>query len=283
MHPEGPTGCDVGKGAPHSGVEWARIKADYQMVVGNLSILPETLLPCLGCGEPKDRVSMAAVLATLVTSLRPGRNLVNIQWDTMRKTRTWIGNAHDAGREYSCKTVVGLDRTKQYVTSSHTFGKWFSHFMRGARLRMGMIQKQNKALSSRLALAVCETVEAKWNKATKAGTKEELEDTVCFMLVAFTEGLRGEEVPLLSMEGLLTFWEESHAEEDHHIMLTLKGRFKGEVDERWHLVPVSNFTRSGLPLCLWMERALHRRVNLQKRNKGWLFQSRGGVHLKFGK
>jgi hypothetical protein len=24
--------------------------------------------------------------------------------------------------------------------------------------------------------------------------------------------------------------------EDHHIMLVLKGRFKGEVDERWHLV-----------------------------------------------
>ena len=176
------------------------------MVVGNLSILPKTLLPCLGCGEPKDRVSMAAVLATLVTSLRPGRNSVNIQWDTMRKTRTWIGNAHDAGRDYSCKTVVGLDRTKQYVTSSHTFGKWFSRVMHGARLRIGMIWKQNKALSSRLALAMCKTAEAKWNKAIKARKKEELEDTVCFMLVAFTAGLRGEEVPLLSMEGLLTFW-----------------------------------------------------------------------------
>jgi hypothetical protein len=58
----------------------------------------------------------------------------------MRKTRR-ISNAHGARREYSCKTVVGLDRTKQYITSSHTFGKWFSRFMfmRGARLRMGMI------------------------------------------------------------------------------------------------------------------------------------------------
>jgi hypothetical protein len=130
---------------------------------------------------------------------------------------------------------------------------------------------------------VCETAEAKWNEVAKAGTEEELEDTVCFMLVAFTAGLRGEEVPLLSMEGLLTFWEESYTEEDCHIMLTLKGRFKGEVDERWHLVPVSNFARSGLPLHLWMERVLHCRVNLQKRNKGWLFQCRRGVRLKFGK
>ncbi len=51
-------------------------------------------------------------------------------------------------------------------------------------------------------------------------------------------------------------------------MLTLNGRFKGEVNKRWHLVPVSNFTRSGLPLHLWMERALHCRVNLHNRNRG---------------
>lgn len=134
-----------------------------------------------------------------------------------------------------------------------------------------------------MALAVCTTAEARWTEATEEGTREELEDTVCFMLIAFAAGLRGEEVPLLSMEGLLTFWEESRVEEDHHVMLTLKGRFKGEIDERWHLVPVSDFTRSGLPLQLWMERALHCRVNLQRRNKGWFFQCRRGVRLKFGK
>jgi hypothetical protein len=166
----------------------------------------------------------------------------------MRKTRTWISNAHNTGREYSCKMVVGLDRSKQYVTSSHTFGNWYSHFMCGARLRMGMIWKQNKALTLKLALAVCTTAEARWSEATEEGTREELEDIVCFMLITFAAGLRGEEIPLLSMEGLLTFWEESRAEEDHHIMFTLKGRFKGEIDERWHLVPVSDFTKSGLPL-----------------------------------
>ncbi len=85
------------------------------------------------------------------------------------------------------------------------------------------------------------------------------------------------------MEGLLTFWEESRSHEDKHIMLTLKGRFKGEVDDRWHLVPVSNNTRFGLPLRRWMERALHWRVNLQGRREGWLFQCKRGVRLKFGR
>ncbi len=84
------------------------------------------------------------------------------------------------------------------------------------------------------------------------------------MLAAFGAGLRGEKVPLLSMERLLTFWTKSREAEDQHIMLALRGHFKGEVDERWHLVLVSNFTQSGLPFRLWMERALRRRVHLHE-------------------
>jgi hypothetical protein len=249
---------------PHTvATNWARAKAGYDVTMCHLSVLPEYLLPQLGSAEVWDRVGMAEALTTLVTSLHPGRNSTNIQWETMRKTRMWLSNAHDAGRAYSCETVVGMDRAKQHVTSGHTSGKWFSRFMRGTRLRMGMIRKQNEALSSALALAVCEAAETRWILATKEGAREELKDTICFMLAAFGAGLQGEEVPLLSMEGLLNFWMKYIETEDRHIMLALKGCFKGEVDERWHLVPVSDFTRSGLPLRLWMKRALRRQVHLQ--------------------
>jgi hypothetical protein len=114
---------------------WARAKADYDMTMSHLSVLSESLLPQLGSAEVRDQVGMAEALTTLVTSLCPGRNSTNIQWDTMWKTRAWLSNAHDAGREYTCETVVGMDRAKQYVTSGHTSGKWFGRFMRGARLR----------------------------------------------------------------------------------------------------------------------------------------------------
>jgi hypothetical protein len=76
------------------------------------------------------------------------------------------------------------------------------------------------------------------------------------------------------MEGLLTLWDKPRMEEDSHIMLTLKGCFKGEVDERWHLVPVSDFLWLGLPFRLWMERALHQRVDLHNRDICWLLQNR---------
>jgi hypothetical protein len=47
--------------------------------------------------------------------------------------------------------------------------------------------------------------ETRWHSATNEVIQEELENTVCFMLMSFGAGLRGEEVPLLAMEGLLTF------------------------------------------------------------------------------
>jgi len=102
-----------------------------------------------------------------------------------------------------------MDRAKQYVMSGHTSEKWFGRFMRDARLRMAMIGKQNEALTSVLAMAVCEAAVARWNSATEEGVKEELEDTICFMLAAFWAGLRGEEVPLMLMKGLRTFWTVS--------------------------------------------------------------------------
>ena len=67
------------------------------------------------------------------------------------------------------------------------------------------------------------------------------------------------------------------------MMMTLLGRFKGEVDLWWHMVPISDQTHSNIPFRLWMERAMVRRVKHQHRTKGWLFEMRAGVRAKFGK
>jgi hypothetical protein len=112
-----------------------------------------------------------------------------------------------------------------------------------------------------------------------------MEDAVCFMLIAFGTGLRGEEVPLVSLEGLLHFWQETRegAADKRYMMMTLSGRFKGQVDSRWHLVPIGNKTHSNIPFRLWMERIMHWRVNCQHRTKGWLFQTNTGARAKFGR
>jgi hypothetical protein len=254
---------------------WARAKADYEMAMQQLSIMPERLLLRLGSEEVHDRVGMSEALVTLTTSLRHGRNSKHIQYDTMQKTRTWLNNAHDARQEYLSETVVGLDRVKQYVTTGHTLGKWFGRFMRGSRMRMGMIHRQNKALTLALAMTICVEAESRWHSPVGDDARKKLKDMAVFMLPALGAGLQGEEVPLISLDGLITFWDELRLDADSHIMLTLQGHFKGEVDEWWHLVPISkDARRSGLPFRKWMERVLHCRVNLQGQETGWLFQDR---------
>jgi hypothetical protein len=81
------------------------------MAVNHLSLRTESLLPVLGnpTATVTDRVGMGVAILTVVTLLRAGINSSNIQYDTMRKTPTWYGNVFDAGSEYTCDTVVGLD------------------------------------------------------------------------------------------------------------------------------------------------------------------------------
>ena len=88
---------------------WARARRDYLTAVNHLSLRTESLLPVLGNPTRTDRLGMGVAILTVVMSLRAGLNLTNIQYDTMRKTQTWYGNAFDAGREYTCDTVMGLD------------------------------------------------------------------------------------------------------------------------------------------------------------------------------
>jgi len=160
-----------------------------------------------------------------------------VQFDTIRKTQTWYANACDAGENVSCMTVVGLDQKKQYVSTGHTFGKWLSHFMQGAQLPMGVVRRQNEALSSKLVIGICAEAENFWARAHSDTKRLEMEDAVCFMPIAFGAGLQGKEVPLVSVEGLLQFWQETR---------------EGSADERYMMTTLSSLRtvqgRGGLAL-----------------------------------
>ena len=94
-----------------------RARRDYLTTISHLSLRTESLLPLLGNPAMIDRLGMGVAILTVVTLLQAGVHSANIQYDTMRKTQTWYGNAFDAGREYTCDTVVGLDQKKQYLSS----------------------------------------------------------------------------------------------------------------------------------------------------------------------
>jgi hypothetical protein len=79
-----------------------------------------------------------------------------------------------------------------------------------------------------------------WKESSNVREAENLTDRI--------ERLSQELILFEHEEGLLAFWTETREEEDKYMMITLKGRFKGEVDERWHIVPICDETRSGIPL-----------------------------------
>ena len=61
-----------------------------------------------------------------------------------------------------------------------------------------MVRRQNKALTSLLLLGVCAAGEEAWRKSSSEVERKTIEDTVCFMLIAFGAGLRGEELSQLN-------------------------------------------------------------------------------------
>ena len=62
-----------------------------------------------------------------------------------------------------------------------------------------------------------------------------------FMIIGFCLSLRGEEVPLVVIEGILQFWDETREHDIPHMMITLRGKFKGENNLRWHCLPLAEY------------------------------------------
>lgn len=234
-------------------------------------------LPFLPDPDLKDKVGMRHALRVLQASLRSGRYTQNVQFETVRKTEAWIGNMHDAGEGYRGTPVGdggGLEDKRG--SSCETRGRWFRRFMRGVKLRMGQVRYQNEPITSEIILELDAIISAEWRETVDEERKEHLEELMCFILIGYACSLRGEEVPLVSLKGMLKFWEETWAEPDPYIMVALYGRFKGETGFRWHCLPVSDKTRSGLPVRRWVSTLLWRRKEVQGRTNGWLFVKEDG-------
>ena len=167
---------------------------------------------------------MAVALVMLNASLRPGQYADHLQYDSMRKTPTWFRNVHEAGAGYSVDTIYAQDEKKVHVTTCVTSGEWFVRCKLGAKLRMGQIRKQDEAFTPAIIHALDKIAQDLWENSLDEGEKKKLEELMAFVLMEFCGCLRGEEVPLVSLKGLLEFWEETTKADDPFIMLTLHGR-----------------------------------------------------------
>ena len=109
-----------------------------------------------------------------------------------------------------------------------------------------------------------------------------MEFLMAFVIIGFCLLLRGEEVPLTCIDGLLAFWEETREHEIPHMMITLKGKFKGKNNLRWHCVPLADKTKSQIPKRRWVSRLLARRVWREGVTAGYLFVTSTGKKYNLG-
>ena len=251
-----------------------RMRRDFLETMTTMSIAG--LMPERGNPLLHDRIGMKAAIATLVASLRAGRNTANVQWDTVRKTPTWIRHLHDSGLGYHPEALMGGTVKKTTMSSCPTVGVWFESFSRGCRGRMGIVKIQNEPLTSAIYHALDCIATEEWRLAVTEERRREVEDVMCFVTFGFCNGLRGEEVPLVSLKGLLHFWDETANADRPFIMTTLYGKFKGEVDHRWHCLPIPDQTRTNVPARKWISIGLDRRVRLEGRRTGPFFRRPNG-------
>ncbi len=97
--------------------------------------------------------------------------------------------------------------------------------------------------------------------------------------MVFTLALHGEEVPLIELQGIQKHWNQSVNHTTPHIVISLLGRFKNEIGESYHLMPVLATTPRGLEPHKWVERVLdeYRHINV---TFGYMFRNYDGMKMK---
>jgi hypothetical protein len=221
-----------------------------------LGIDPDVLLPPMGPFPIHDEIGMGLAVCILQRSLDVGRNEATIQFSTTQKMKAAYSNMWRASTRGCEGAVLSRDTTKLFHTTCPTHGDWFERFTKGMHERMGDKVRQDLGITIDQMHALMKRYDDRWLLAQ--GSRMEQKTILfpaLFCIIAFCCGLRGEEVPLVNLFGIREHLEEGLRHPTHpHIIIALLGRFKTEVSEKYHLMPLVPVTATGLEPKKWVTR-----------------------------
>ena len=97
-------------------------------------------------------------------------------------------------------------------------------------------------------LAIAKLGDQDWTLARRKSEKRVIESLMAFVVIGFCLSLKVEEVSLICIDSLLTYWQETKESDPPYVMVVLSGKFKGEDNLWWHCIlcvltwpPVSKF------------------------------------------
>jgi hypothetical protein len=239
------------------------------------------MMPLMGPFPVKDLVGMSVAVCILLRSLDMGKNEPTVQFSTTQKMKTSFANMWRASLHGGEGAVVARDTVKLFHTTCPTHGDWFERFTKGMHERMGDKVKQDLGITIEQVHALMARYEIRWNDCGGDRMRKKLVlFPALFCVVSFCCALRGEEAPLMSLTGtrLHLAEGEGHATMPH-VVVALLGRFKTEISEKYHLMPLVLQTATGLEPGLWIRRMVEWYEDGGVR-RGWVFRNKVGERAK---
>ncbi len=174
------------------------------------------LIRPMGPFPVEDNMGMGIAIVMLQRSLDKGIHDKTIQFETVRKFRSAASNIFHASVEGQGAMTKAKDSKKLMVTTCPTYGDYFECFVHGMHKRMGDIVRPDRALSIPIMLKLIDLVENDWMNAP-ASKRLKLALEGAFYTLAYTLALRGEEVPLIELNGLQAHWSKGLNHERPHM------------------------------------------------------------------
>jgi hypothetical protein len=204
---------------------------------------------------PYDHCGYEVAIQMLLASKRPGRHSQEYtQYDTIRKIRTAFSNFSRASVQANLSvTALGDDKGyAQRLVQDQVSSYWFSKFFQGCKRRMGQDWRPNLALTVELITRLFRQTKDRYINTLGSNQQDKMDWLVFgfYIVVTYTLSLRGPEGLLVDFGGLRK--HNTHNSADQHVIIALKGKVKGEQNEKYHLLPCCNLTSSGINVRDWM-------------------------------
>ena len=281
---------------------WSREPSTIQNNLRNLSKMirfceghgMEPQLPKLGPWGLKDTLGYCLAFSMLEHSKSSGKHSKShTQFATIRQQRAAYSNLFQAScnMNQSFNSITQSNQGRFHLAQCPSNSVWFTRWSRGCETRMGYIIKQDKALSIDILKALINN----WIndiEESESGSWQRLKSCMIltYTTISFVASLRGAEGLKLDLNRLKFYFSETQQNRvggttsriPPHIIMPLRGRFKGEQGERCHLLPLAIESKSGIKIKASLELLIQAREDMPQLNSAWAFVNQNNQKLPFG-
>jgi len=221
-----------------------------------------------------DCVGMGVAVEMLYKSLSAkGKIEEHVQFDTLRHERSTATKIYESSPKGMLEGYAFAKGTgKIRPTSCNLQSEWFGDFLRGLEYRMGAESRANRAISMKAMVEVLERIKRDADYEEDVDAKNHLHKVGAYLALVTTCSLRGHEGFYADLHGLRKHIDKGkygvipenlnqHFSEDvavnlPHVVISLRGKYKGQNEEDLHIICVANETQSGIEMRWWIEKLL---------------------------